>query len=228
MLLPLLIAGLAQAADPVLPDAWMEADAPPVAIELAERARRRCSKHWLFSGTQLPASPDLYKRWRPERAYGTPEMISVLQSAAEEMAWVLPDAEPLMVGDISSRRGGKLSGHRSHRGGLDADIGLYWKGGKMVLGGSGAAAARQIDPEANWHLIRSMLDTGDVERILLDQRIVNTLRRWTVDHGELSQEEADRIFWRSRSDPRVWSMDGVVHHVEGHASHMHVRVKCPD
>lgn len=228
MYLPLLIAGLALAADPALPDAWMEADAPPVAIELAERARRRCSKHWLFNGEQLPASPDLYKRWRPDRAYGTPEMITVLQTASEEMAWLLPDAEPLMVGDISSRRGGRLSGHRSHRGGLDADIGLYWRGGRMVLGGSGAAAARQIDPRANWYLIRSMLDTGQVERILLDQRIVNTLRRWTVDHGELTEEEAERIFWRSRTDPQVWSEEGVVHHVEGHANHMHVRVKCPE
>lgn len=228
MLLTLLLFGTAQATAPGFPDTWMEDDAPPVAIELAERARARCSRHWLFNGEQLPASPGLWQRWRPHRAYGTPEMIEVLRAAAEEMAWVLPDADPLMVGDISAPKGGKLSGHKSHRGGVDADLGLYWKDGSMVLGGSSAAMARRIDPEANWYLIRSMLDTGHVERILLDQRIVNQLRRWTVDHGELTREQADRIFWRNPDDTMPWTMSGVVHHYPGHDSHMHVRVRCPD
>ena len=228
MLPVLILLGTAQATVPGLPDSWMEQDAPPVAIELAERARSRCSRHLLLDGQQLPESPGLWNRWRPHRAYGTPEMIDVLQTAAEEMAWLLPDAEPLMVGDISAPKSGKLSGHRSHRGGLDADLGLYWKDGSMVLGGSSAAMARRIDPEANWYLIRSMLDTGEVERILLDQRIVNTLRRWTVDHGHLTAEQADRIFWRKSDDPTPWTLDGVVHHYPGHESHMHVRVRCPD
>jgi murein endopeptidase len=228
MLSTLLLLGLAIAAPPVPSDAWMEQDEPPVPIELAPRERKRCSKYWLFRGAQLPAAPDLYKRWRPDRAYGTPEMLEVLQTAAEELAWLMPEADPLFVGDISKRSGGHLDGHRSHKGGLDADVGLFWKGGRMVLGGSGAAAARSIDPEANWYLIRSMLDTGLVERILLDQRIVNTLRRWTVENGELTQEEANRIFWRNMSNTEVWSLDGVVHHHPGHANHMHVRVKCPE
>ena len=98
----------------------------------------------------------------------------------------------------------------------------------MVLGGSDAQAVRQVDPAANWFLIRSMLDTGLVERIFLDQKIVDTLRRWTVENDELSEAEASKIFWARRSDPEVWSRDGVVHHVEGHANHMHIRVKCPD
>ena len=72
------------------------------------------------------------------------------------------------------------------------------------------------------------ISIGMALAILLDQRIINTLRRWTVDHGELSQEQADRIFSRNRSDPKVWSQYGVVHHVDGHANHMHVRVRCPD
>lgn len=226
MLLSLALVGLALAGTPSL-DGWLEEDEAPVSIELGQRDPRRCSKHWLFSGRQLPPAPTLYKRWHADKAWGTPEMLNVLQSGAEEMTWLAPNADPIVVGDISSHRGGHLQGHKSHKGGLDADIGLYWGDGKMFMGGFRVVTPRDLDARSNWLLIRAMLDTGDVERILLDQKLINVLRRYTIDAGELTAAEANRIFWRS-SDPRVWSKEGVVHHVQGHKHHMHVRVKCPD
>jgi hypothetical protein len=227
LMLPLLLfATLALAGKPPQ-NGWLEEDLAPVSIELGQRDARRCSKHWLFNGRQLPPSPTLYKRWHREKAYGTPEMINLIQTGAEEMAWLVPDADPIVVGDISTRSGGHLEGHKSHMGGLDADIGLYWGEGKMYMAGFREVSPQNLDAHSNWLLIRAMLATGDVERILLDQKLINAVRRHAIDSGDLTVSEANRIFWRS-SDPRVWSQDGVVHHIEGHKHHMHVRVKCPE
>jgi len=80
-----------------------------------------------------------------------------------------------------------------------------------------------LDLEANWLLIRSLLDTGLVERILLDKAFIARLRRYVIRSGELTSAEAFRVF---PQDEDPWMMDGVVHHVPGHKHHMHVRVHC--
>ena len=185
--------------------------------------RPECQTEALLDSVRLPDSPTVLTVWRPNRAYGTPELIDALQIAAQEMEWMLPEAEPIVVGDLSTKRGGLLSGHRSHRGGLDADIGLYYTEERPYQQGFVAAGPERFDAEANWLLIRSLLNTGLVERILLDQRLINVLRKYVVQSGELTVEESLEIF------PNVdvpWLLSGVVHHVAGHHHHMHVRVHC--
>jgi hypothetical protein len=82
-----------------------------------------------------------------------------------------------------------------------------------------------LDLEANWLLIRSLMDTGLVERILLDRSFIIRLRRYVIQTGELTSSEAFRLF---PQDEDPWVMTGVVHHVTGHRHHMHVRVSCYD
>ena len=85
---------------------------------------------------------------------------------------------------------------------------------------------QQLDAEANWMLIRAMLQTGMIERILLDRHLIDTVRKWTIVNGELTREQADEIFPPSGT-PAIWALSGVVHHAVGHKHHMHVRVACP-
>jgi murein endopeptidase len=127
---------------------------------------------------------------------------------------------------MSLPRGGQLSGHRSHRGGLDADIGIYFGKGRQYKQGFLVVEPAALDLEANWLLIRSLFETGLVERILLDQAFITRLRQYVIETGELSTEEAYRIFPEAEVDP--WLMNGVVNHVPGHRHHMHVRVHCYD
>jgi murein endopeptidase len=184
-----------------------------------------CNDQRLIGGVQLPRNADLYTRMTPNAAWGTPTMIETLVSASQELSWLLPDAEPVVVGDISVRGGGYLAGHKSHRGGIDADVGLYWEGGKQHPGGFVSLPASKLDKEATWILLRSLLATGNVDRILLDQGIINVLKRHVVETGELDPAEAESIF-PSPSAPRKWEMTGVVQHVANHRNHMHVRVRC--
>lgn len=204
---------------------WLD-EALPAPMDTAEQRLGTCPKTHLAGGVQLPPAPDLYKRWHPAKAWGRPEMVEVLTRVSEEMAWLMPEADPIVVGDISTRYGGFLEGHKSHRSGVDADIGLYWGMGRMHKGGFRDVRPADLDLEANWLLIRAMLDTGLVERILLDQRLINAIRSYTIMSGELTEAEAERIFPRGYN--RMWTHTGVVHHAPSHKEHMHVRVLCWD
>lgn len=210
-------------------DSWLEEAEDPELVELTDDPEELwswCYKKSLRNGVQLPHNPELYKRWHADEAWGTTEMIEVLTASAEEMAWLLPNADPIVVGDISTKRGGRMDGHKSHRGGVDADIGLYWGDGQMYMHGFMDVSARDLDPEANWLLIRAMLETGHVERILLDEALVRRLRRYVMDQGYLTHQEAWKVF-PSTGEGHQWRKKGVVHHAAGHRHHMHVRVNCP-
>jgi murein endopeptidase len=202
---------------------WLD-EALPTQTEEPVQKIGECPTQYLSGGVQLQPSPELYKIWQPDQAWGRPEMIEVLTRAAEEMAWLMPEADPIVVGDISTRYGGFLDGHKSHRAGIDADIGLYWGNGRMHMGGFRDVHPDNLDLEANWLLIKSLLDTGLVERILLDQRLILRLKRYTIESGELSPDEADRIFPSGYT--RMWTHTGVVHHAPSHKEHMHVRTFC--
>ena len=62
-----------------------------------------CQTEALLDSMRLPESPTILEVWRPNRAYGTPELIDALQIAAQEMEWMLPEAEPIVVGDLSTK-----------------------------------------------------------------------------------------------------------------------------
>lgn len=217
-LLALLPPSLAQPMGPWLDEALPVVDEGPT-VEVGA-----CPEHHLSRGVQLQPAPELYTVWFPERAWGRPEAIEVIHAAAEEMAWLRPDADPFVVGDISTRFGGVLHGHKTHRGGIDIDIGVYWDNGMTLAGDLPGAHPDRLDLEANWLLIRSLLDTGYIERILLDQRNIDRLKRYTIETGELTVEEAHRIFPPRGSRARYGL--GVVHHAPSHQEHMHVRVLC--
>ncbi len=184
-----------------------------------------CSDQYLRDGVQLPERPGLFTVSSSSAAWGTSLMVDTILRVAEEMAWQLPDADPFIVGDISHPRGGYFDGHRSHRGGLDADLGIYAKGAKQNPRGFQDLSTAEFDARANWIFIRTLLDTGNIDRIYLDQSLINVLRKYVREEEGLSAEEVDRIFPPSGT-PRVWAMTGVVQHVAGHRNHIHIRVLC--
>jgi len=202
---------------------WLDTALPTLSDEPVEIVGA-CPATHLVRGVQLQESPELYTIWFPERAWGRPEAMEVIAQAAEQMAWLLPDADPIVVGDISTQFGGELQGHVSHRAGVDIDISVFWEGGMTVKGDYHRASPNNLDLEANWLLIRSLLDTALIERILLDQRNILRIKAYTIESGELSPDEADRIFPDPESRDR--SATGVVHHAPRHLEHMHVRTLC--
>lgn len=183
-----------------------------------------CSDQYLTNGVQLPDLPLFFTRQAPDDEWGSPEMIDAIISATRHMRWLMPEASPVTVGDISHEHGGFQSGHVSHRGGIDADIGIYSTGARQNARGFDSLGSN-FDVVANWALISAFLDTGNVEFILLDRAHIARLRQYTTHAGLLTEAEADEIF---ATDSHSWDRAGVVRHAPGHDNHMHVRVFCSD
>lgn len=185
-----------------------------------------CSPMVLEDGKLLPDLPLFYNRMQPLNAWGSREMVDLIVESARHMRWLMPDASPITIGDISAQRGGSLHGHKSHRGGVDADIGLYTLGGKQNPHAFDRPGRGELDLEANWMLISTLLDSGQVDMILLDRGHIAQLRAYTVRAGLLTAEGADQIFVPEGHN--AWSSVGVVVHVPGHQDHLHVRALCAD
>lgn len=186
-----------------------------------------CSSQFLRDGEQLADMPGLYVRLNPDAAWATPTMAATLLTAAEAMAWQAPDADPFSIGDISHRYGGAFGGHKSHRAGVDADIGLWSGDGRQSTVGFTELSPSDFDARTNWLFIRALLETGNIDRIYLDESLIRELRRYTAKVEGLSQEDVDRIF-PPLGAPRTWAMTGIVQHIPNHRNHMHVRVLCED
>lgn len=182
-----------------------------------------CSDQYLVDGEQLPDLPLFYNRMNPNLEWGTPLMIDTIIDATRHMRWLMPDASPVGVGDISSQRGGVQNGHKSHRGGIDADIGIYSTGGYQNPRSFDDPGAN-LDVEATWALVSALLDTGNVEFILLDQGHINRLRSYVLTNGLLSEAEAAAIF----PSGSYWGNTGFLRHAPSHRDHLHVRVLCGD
>lgn len=173
---------------------------------------------------QLPHVPGILDRWDSERSWATPLVIQTLDEALGRLAWELPHADPVTVGDLSVQGGGPMYGHSTHDEGIDADLGLFVRGGRQPAGFLDVPA-EDLDPEATWQLITALLDTGNVQFILLDQGHIDAVRSWLDATGyptSLSEEIFVPRSTRLRHDLR-----GVVRHAPNHRSHLHVRITSP-
>jgi murein endopeptidase len=202
---------------------WLDT-ALGVALEDADEELVDCPESYLRGGIHLTTAPDLYRIWFPERAWARPEAVEVISRAAEEMAWLAPHADPLVIGDISKQGGGRIEPHMSHRGGADIDISLYWDDARAIVGDYPGASPDRLDLETNWLLIESLLGSGYIDRILLDQANIDRLKAYTIDSGHLTEDEAEAIF--PERSTRNRAATGIVHHAPRHHEHMHVRVRC--
>jgi murein endopeptidase len=82
----------------------------------------------LFDGRQFPPG-DGYILRHPDRAWATQNTIEHVQRAFSQLKKRYPNARRLLIGDLSWRTGGRMSGHRSHQSGRDIDVFFYRKRG---------------------------------------------------------------------------------------------------
>lgn len=176
----------------------------------------RSPRHWLRRGfVQLTPGPG-YKVRREARAWGTPLVIRRLRELAAAYRRRYPTAPPLWIHDISSREGGRTSGHASHCTGQDVDLRL-----PLNKPGAGyvAASGETLHLQRTWFLLLSLLRTCDVELIFLDRQLQRALWERARRRG-ISRQELALIF---RYPYRRAS--GVVRHADHHDNHLHVRFR---
>jgi len=180
----------------------------------------------LRDGVRLPDGRGYHVR-RPQRAWGASYVVRQVERAIAAARRRFPDTHTLAIGDLSARRGGTITEHRSHQSGRDADIGLFYvekpRGypDEFVI-----ATARNLDRAATWALLQAFVrttgDDGGVAMIFLDYDVQGLLYEWALDHG-VPEEYLDRLFQYPDGPD---TPTGLVRHVDYHADHMHVRFKC--
>jgi penicillin-insensitive murein endopeptidase len=172
---------------------------------------------------------DEYTEWG--RFYGTWQLVQLVRRAAMRVAQQFPGSR-LSVGELSGARGGRISGHHSHRNGRDIDIAFY-----LVDDADQLATARafvhiyrksglayfaggkyHFDDARNWALLAKLLDDDDA-------RVQFVFVAKSMQRRLLAQ--AARVSAPAELITRAKAV--MLEPTEGnrHESHFHVRIYCP-
>ncbi len=188
----------------------------------------------LTNGLELPESGVGFERYRHENVHywGVSRLIAAIQRAAAYVDRSAPGGGPLCVGDLSSRFGGKIPNHASHRTGRDVDLlyyvtNLYGRSvkspGFVGIGNDGLAADPtnqrfvRLDVERQWLLTRALLTDPQIE--LLWMFVSRDVEAMVIQQARALGETAEL----------VWRAEQVLHQPRDsapHDDHMHVRIAC--
>ncbi|MCA9652518.1 MAG: penicillin-insensitive murein endopeptidase [Myxococcales bacterium] len=182
----------------------------------------------LLSPTQLSNGRDYVIR-NESTVWGTRNTVEHLAKAIETMRSQHPAVHRVVVGDISTRRGGPLPGHTSHQSGRDVDVGLVMRGRAEDAPAEFVEATRDnLDRRATYDLIEALAATRDdptgVELIVLDYNLQRLLRRAAAARG-VPEETLEALFQFPHGPE---SRHGLVRHMPAHRDHIHVRFRCPE
>jgi len=184
----------------------------------------RQSRGRLINAEMLPNEGKGFVRMRKNSnttAWGTTLLLRILKMASAEMADKFPDRPPLLVGDISQKNGGKLGRHKSHKNGLDMDIGFPrksdWLTGFVNTVLKRNTVDSRVDLERIWMFAKLMVSSKHLINIYTATPIKNAICSYVRSIGEYPKSSEDLSFKALRS----------FYYVEGHHDHMHVRLQCP-
>ncbi len=177
----------------------------------------------LKGGVRLPAEGPGFLRRKRGSQWGTDETIALTTWAAGRMAEAFPGTAPLVVGDISRAKGGRIRPHRSHQSGRDVDIAFPEKGNRDRTRFNGKLRAGGVDFDKAWFVLESLLLTDRVEYIFADRKLLGPLAKAARRAGWPESELDPLILMPGEKGYR-----GIIRHAPGHGAHFHVRFKCPE
>jgi murein endopeptidase len=146
---------------------------PPVAELPRSRSLGRPWAGRLVNGRRLPARGEGFLTWdpilkrvgnRPWRRWGTERLLRTVRSVLADYARRHPGSRPVLIGDLSRRRGGDFGprfggiGHASHQNGLDVDIYYPRDDGRLRA----PVRPRQVDLAAAQELVDAFVAQGAV------------------------------------------------------------------
>ena len=174
----------------------------------------------LADGVRLVEGAGLSIR-NPERSWGTQLTVDSLRTAHGRMAAHFADETTALVGDVSLRNGGRMTPHRSHQNGLDADVAIFALNCIGTLCPMQVVTADTVDVVRQWYVFEEWLRAGVVEFIFLDYALQRPLYEYAKERGA---SDAELLRWFQYPRGRSASV-GVIRHESGHANHYHVRFR---
>ncbi len=186
----------------------------------------------LTASAELPREGVGFKWLRQDdHHHGLPRFVAAIEHAAKVVAKERPGGT-LSVGDISTRTGGRLLPHLSHRTGRDADLLLYMTtlGGAPVespgfvhVGPDGLAWDEKgkrflrFDVERTWLLVKTLVEDPEarIQWIFANRIVEALLLDWARARGEPGEALA-----------RAMEVMLEPHPGGPHDDHVHVRTTC--
>jgi len=189
----------------------------------------------LTESAELPSEGEGYK-WlrRDDRHFGLPRFVHAIERAAAKVAQERPGGT-LAIGDLSTRKGGQLLPHFSHRTGRDADLLLYMttldgapveSPGFIAVGPDGLAwddkcnRFLSFDVERTWLLVKALVEDPEarVQWIFANHNVEAILVQWARARGD-----------SGNTIVRAMEVMAEPHPGGPHDDHVHVRTTCsPD
>lgn len=164
-----------------------------------------------------------------ERYYGNEELMQFVINLGLELK-DLDNARSLEIGDLSAKRGGPVSSHRSHQNGLDIDIAYLLRSksqnyyAQSILSGrSQGSVISDFYIEEQWKLFKQIFNTekNKIHFVLVHQNIKNAFCHYAKQNGEYYSDNDNR------NDPTAKQILRRLYINNGHFDHYHVRLKCP-
>jgi penicillin-insensitive murein endopeptidase len=189
----------------------------------------------LTDAAELPREGPGYK-WlvregRDDRHFGIPRFVAAIERAAATVATARPGAT-LGIGDLSTKRGGQLLPHLSHRTGRDADLLLYVvtpegapveSPGFIHVQSDGLAWDEKngrflsFDVERQWLLVKALVEDPEarIQWIFASKNV----RALVIDWARARGDSPDTI---------VRAMEIMLQPQPGgeHDDHVHIRTAC--
>jgi murein endopeptidase len=158
----------------------------------------------------------------PWKSWGTAHTVALIDQVLRR--WALrKGVQPVLVGNMAARTGGRLEPHSTHQSGRDVDIGYMQKLPDGEELNWREMNATNLDAAETWELLKLLRSTGQIEVIFIDTALQKLLYDHAVKHGTVSKAELPRWLEYPRSAPQRRAL---VQHVAGHVDHIHVRFAC--
>jgi murein endopeptidase len=178
----------------------------------------------LDGGVPMVEGPGRQLMAIPWKSWGTARTVALLDRVLVRWSQV-GNGQPVLVGNMSSRAGGKLEPHGTHQSGRDVDLGYIQKMAPGEEHNWREMTEANLDPTATWTLLHVLVETGAVEVIYMDRSIQKLLH----DHALAAEKMTARELAAWMEYPRpTGSGNPVIQHVRGHIDHLHVRFTCAD
>ncbi|MCX4242068.1 penicillin-insensitive murein endopeptidase [Paraliomyxa miuraensis] len=174
----------------------------------------------LEGGVPMMEGPGRVLKMIPWKSWATEHAVTLLDQVLRRWAERGKDVQPVLVGNMAARKGGKLDPHSTHQSGRDVDIGYIQKLPPGEELNWREMNADNLDAAETWELLKLLRSTGQVEVIFIDTSIQKLLYEHAVKHGTVPKGELSRWLQYPKGSKAL------VQHVAGHVDHIHVRFAC--
>lgn len=173
----------------------------------------------LVDGEPLPTA-DKYVIMHQHRAFGTYYITSHLKELFDTYALAFPEAQPVVIGDLSHRTGRRIKPHLSHQSGRDVDITYPRHDEPKSFTKFHYIRRSNLDATRTLWLVKQMAQSGYVEKIFMDYWVQRKLYHEAQERGA-PQEWLDAVFQYPK-----WGGQAFIERAKGHDDHMHIRYYC--